>query len=354
VRRSLGLLTSLEGKKGYPRNRPPRLTVRGLYQKPTVINNVETLSNVAGIIRDGRGGIQARSARPRAPARSSSRSPATSRKPGVYEVEYGYPWAKFLYEDCGGMLGAGDQVRRARRHLHQGAHRAEIETSPRPRIGEPPPARAVGSGGMIVIAEGTCMVRLLQVMLRFYHHESCGQCTPCREGMGWMHRIIDRIVAGGAQPEDIERLYASPSQRRHHHLRHGRRRGLRHAGHPRQVPRRVRVLHRAQALEVRREARRSCQNARMPEIFINGVPVTGRRPDRHAGRARATASSSRTSAGTRAVGAGNCRICVVEVEEGGGELGRHRLQHAGHEGHARADEFRQGAQRRKARCSSSR
>ena len=66
---------------------------------------------------------------------------------------------------------------------------------------------SLGSGGMIVIAEGTCMVRLLQVMLRFYHHESCGQCTPCREGMGWMHRIIDRIVAGNGRPEDIEQLY---------------------------------------------------------------------------------------------------------------------------------------------------
>jgi NADH-quinone oxidoreductase subunit F len=64
----------------------------------------------------------------------------------------------------------------------------------------------VGSGGMVVIAEGTCMVRLLQILLRFYHHESCGQCTPCREGMGWMHRIIDRIVAGEGRPEDIDQL----------------------------------------------------------------------------------------------------------------------------------------------------
>ena len=61
---------------------------------------------------------------------------------------------------------------------------------------------------MIVIAEGTCMVRLLQVILRFYHHESCGQCTPCRDGMGWLHRIIDRIVAGEGVPEDIERMQA--------------------------------------------------------------------------------------------------------------------------------------------------
>jgi NADH-quinone oxidoreductase subunit F len=65
---------------------------------------------------------------------------------------------------------------------------------------------SLGSGGMVVIAEGTCMVRLLQVLLRFYHHESCGQCTPCREGTGWMHRIIDRIVAGAGRPEDIQRL----------------------------------------------------------------------------------------------------------------------------------------------------
>ena len=66
------------------------------------------------------------------------------------------------------------------------------------------------------------MVRLLQVMLRFYHHESCGQCTPCREGMGWMHRIIDRIVAGKGVPEDIDGLYEiSRLQRRHDDLRHG-------------------------------------------------------------------------------------------------------------------------------------
>ena len=65
----------------------------------------------------------------------------------------------------------------------------------------------VGSGGMIAIAEGTCMVRLAAVIQRFYHHESCGQCTPCRQGMGWMERILNRIVAGGGRPEDIDQLY---------------------------------------------------------------------------------------------------------------------------------------------------
>jgi NADH-quinone oxidoreductase subunit F len=61
---------------------------------------------------------------------------------------------------------------------------------------------------MVVVAEGTCMVRFLQVLVRFYHHESCGQCTPCREGMGWLHRIVDRIVTGDGQPDDIDRLVA--------------------------------------------------------------------------------------------------------------------------------------------------
>jgi NADH-quinone oxidoreductase subunit F len=65
----------------------------------------------------------------------------------------------------------------------------------------------LGSGGMIVIAEGTCMVHVLQILMRFYHHESCGQCTPCRHGTGWLHRIVDRIAAGRGRPEDIEQIY---------------------------------------------------------------------------------------------------------------------------------------------------
>ena len=117
------LITSIEGKKGYPRNRPPRLTVRGLYQRPTVINNVETLSNVTAIV--SMGGEAFRQI-------GTAKSPGTQlvsisghvQRPGVYEVEYGYPLAKFIYEDCGGGLGGThDQVHRARRHLDQGADR---------------------------------------------------------------------------------------------------------------------------------------------------------------------------------------------------------------------------------------
>ena len=200
------LITSIEGKKGYPRNRPPRLTVRGLFQRPTVINNVETLANVTGIVAHGAAAFR---------AVGTAKSPGTQlvsvsghvRTPGVYEVEYGASLTRFLAEECGGMLdgaalkcvipgGISTKVLRA----------AEIEGVTYDHLSLAAAGSQLGSGGMVVIAEGTCMVRLLQILLRFYHHESCGQCTPCRDGMGWMHRIIDRIVAGQGRLDDIDQL----------------------------------------------------------------------------------------------------------------------------------------------------
>ncbi len=203
-----GLLSSLEGKRGYPRNRPPRLTVQGLYKRPTVVNNVETLANVTGIVANGADWYR---------SFGTAKCPGTQLvsisghvvKPGVYEVEYGYPLAQFITDDCGGMIG-GKKLKA----LVPGGISTKVLTWPEiekvtfdhQSLGAA--GSGVGSGGMIAIAEGTCMVRLLQVMLRFYHHESCGQCTPCREGTGWMHRIIDRIVAGRGLPGDIDQLIA--------------------------------------------------------------------------------------------------------------------------------------------------
>jgi NADH-quinone oxidoreductase subunit F len=202
-----GLLASLEGKKSYPRNRPPRLTVKGLYQKPTVVNNVESLSNIAWIITHGAAAFKAVGT-PKSPGTRLFSVSGHVNKPGVYEVELGYPWMKFLDEDCGGMIG-GKPIKcvvpgGVSSKVLTGAEIANLNLSHEALwdVGS-----TLGSGGMIVIAEGTCMVHLLQIILRFYHHESCGQCTPCRHGTGWMHRIIDRIVAGGGVPEDIERLY---------------------------------------------------------------------------------------------------------------------------------------------------
>jgi NADH-quinone oxidoreductase subunit F len=201
------LITSIEGKRGYPRNRPPRLTVHGLYQKPTVINNVETLANIAWIIAHGGEAFRKVGTAKEPGTRLISISGHIER-PGVYEIEIGYPWAKFLYEDCGGVLGGGQLKGIIPGGVSTKVLTAtEIEPLTLDNQALVAAGSSMGSGGMIVIAEGTCMVRLLQVLLRFYHHESCGQCTPCREGMGWMHRIIDRIVAGEGRAEDIERLY---------------------------------------------------------------------------------------------------------------------------------------------------
>jgi NADH-quinone oxidoreductase subunit F len=202
-----GLLSSIEGKRGYPRNRPPRLTVQGLYKRPTVVNNVETLANITGIIANGADAYR-KVGTAKCPGTQLVSISGHIARPGVYEVEYGYPMAKFLREDCGGMLpgqalkcivpgGISTKVLTA----------AEVEPLTFDHQSFAGAGSSLGSGGMIAIAEGTCMVRLLQVMLRFYHHESCGQCTPCREGMGWLHRIIDRIIAGEGVPEDIDSLY---------------------------------------------------------------------------------------------------------------------------------------------------
>ena len=201
------LITSIEGKRGYPRNRPPRLTVRGLYQKPTVINNVETLSNLAWIINHG-GNAFSKTGTPKNPGTRLISISGHIAKPGVYEIEAGYPWAKFIYDDCGGVPdGKGLKAVIPGGISTKVLTGAEIESLCLDNQEVEAAGSSLGSGGMIVIAEGTCMVRLLQVMLRFYHHESCGQCTPCREGMGWLHRIIDRIVAGDGKPADIDQLY---------------------------------------------------------------------------------------------------------------------------------------------------
>ena len=209
------LLGSIEGTRAYPRNRPPRMTVRGLYQAPTVVNNIETLATVAWIIRNGAQAFRAIGT-PKSPGTRLIAVSGHIQRPGVYEVELGYPWAKFLHEDCGGLLCDKDL-----KAVIPGGISSQVLTARDAKVLTPDEVEgltldhevlraagsSLGSGGMIVIGEGTCMVRLLQIMLRFYHHESCGQCTPCREGTGWMHRIIDRIVAGAGRPEDIDTLY---------------------------------------------------------------------------------------------------------------------------------------------------
>src|SRR5215475_6001313 len=151
------LITSIEGKRGYPRNRPPRLTVRGLYQRPTVVNNVETLSNLAWIINHG-GVAFSKIGMPKSPGTRLISISGHVVKPGVYEIETGYPWKKFIYEDCGGMLDG-----RALKCVVPGGIStkvltgAEIENLNLDNEEVEKAGSSLGSGGMIAIAEGTCM-----------------------------------------------------------------------------------------------------------------------------------------------------------------------------------------------------
>ena len=164
-----GLLASLEGKKSYPRNRPPRLTVRGLYQQPTVVNNVETLSNIAWIINNGAEAFKVVGT-PKSPGTRLFSVSGHINRPGVYEVELGYPWMKFLNEDCGGVLNGRDLKcvvpGGVSSHVLTGAEIASLNLSHEALWDA---GSTLGSGGTIVIAEGTCMVSLLQVILRPVH-----------------------------------------------------------------------------------------------------------------------------------------------------------------------------------------
>jgi NADH-quinone oxidoreductase subunit F len=205
------LINSLEGKKGFPRNKPPFPAVRGLYQKPTVVNNVETLATVPWIMVNGPERYAAIGAR-KAPGTRLFGVSGHVERPGLFEKPTGYPLAQLIFEDAGGVLGG----RKLKAVIPGGSSTpiltaGEIETVTLDPESMGKAGSMVGSGAVIVIAEGTCMVRLLQVLSRFYAHESCGQCSPCREGTDWMNRILERLVAGRGTPADVATLRRIPA-----------------------------------------------------------------------------------------------------------------------------------------------
>jgi NADH-quinone oxidoreductase subunit F len=133
-------------------------------------------------------------------------------RPGLFEKPTGYPLRQLLFEDAGGILNG-----RALKAVIPGGSStpiltaAEVETVTLDPESMVKHGSMIGSGAVIVIAEGTCMVTLLQVLTRFYAHESCGQCTPCREGTDWMNRILERILAGRGTPADLDALRRIPT-----------------------------------------------------------------------------------------------------------------------------------------------
>ena len=202
------LLSSLEGYRGHPRMKPPFPAVEGLYASPTVVNNVETFTSIPQIIEMG--GITWRDL-------GTEKSGGTKlwsisghvKKPGVYELPMGYAdMEKFIFEDCGGMLrddkklkavipgGSSVYIMNAGQILGKNVT-LDYE-------GLVAAGSMVGTGGMMVMDETVDIMESTKNLTEFYKHESCGWCTPCREGTDWLVKIFDRIASGGGRPEDAQ------------------------------------------------------------------------------------------------------------------------------------------------------
>ena len=200
-----GLLESIEGKKGQPRFKPPFPASYGLYGKPTTINNTETFASVPWIINNGGGAFLALGRPNNGGTKLFSISGHVVR-PGNYELRLGTPFAKLL-EMAGGMRGG----RKLKAVIPGGSSAPVIpgDIMMQTDLDFDCIAKAgsmLGSGAVIVMDDTTCMVRALERLAYFYFEESCGQCTPCREGTGWMYRVIHRIEHGKGRQEDLDLL----------------------------------------------------------------------------------------------------------------------------------------------------
>lgn len=199
------LLESLEGKKGQPRFKPPFPANYGLYGKPTTINNTESLASIPSIIRNG-GQWFADLGVPKSGGEKLFSVSGQVNKPGNFEIPLGTPF-KDLLEMAGGVLNG----RKLKAVIPGGSSvpvvpgdvmmKANMDFDSIAQAGS-----MLGSGAVIVMDETADMVKALQRISRFYFSESCGQCTPCREGTGWLYRMLTRIVEGQGRPEDLERL----------------------------------------------------------------------------------------------------------------------------------------------------
>jgi NADH-quinone oxidoreductase subunit F len=203
------LMNSLEGRRGNPRIKPPYPAVAGLFGQPTTINNVETLAAVPPIIVNGAEWYKGFS-RPDNPKSTGTKLYSVCgniARPGNYEVPMGFPFRDFLYELCGGP----PQGRRFRAIIPGGSSVpiqtiAEAEATLMDYEGFVAKGSMLGSGGVIVIDDAQNLVKQIARLARFYAHESCAQCTQCREGTAWTTKILERIVDGEGTAEDLDTL----------------------------------------------------------------------------------------------------------------------------------------------------
>ena len=198
-----GLIESLEGKRAYPRIKPPFPAVYGLFGCPTIVNNVETLSCVPSIIRNGPDWF--RSIGPESgPGPKIYGVSGHVERPGLFELPMGMPLREVIYDYAGGIKG-GKHLKAVMPAGSSFPVLTPDEIDVRMDFDSMREIGAfLGTAGIIVMDEDTCMVRALEIIDRFYHHESCGQCSPCREGTGWLHKLLVRLEEGTARAEDID------------------------------------------------------------------------------------------------------------------------------------------------------
>ncbi|MDX9755187.1 MAG: NADH-quinone oxidoreductase subunit NuoF, partial [bacterium] len=200
------LLTSLEGERGYPRNKPPFPAVSGLYNCPTIINNVETLAAVPLIIEKG-GEWFAQFGTEKSAGTKLLCISGHVNKPGVYEVPLGTMTLREFIEDFGGGVPGGKKIKGV---IPGGSSmpvmRDEELDIPLTFEDIQAAGSSLGSGAIIVMDETVDMVEAALIIAKFYAHESCGQCTPCREGARWFVQIVEAIHTGQGQPGDVEML----------------------------------------------------------------------------------------------------------------------------------------------------
>lgn len=212
------LLESLEGKRGNPRIKPPFPAIAGLYGCPTVVNNVESIAAVVPIINDG-GEEYAKVGIGRSTGTKLISASGNLVRPGVYEIELGLPVEEFIYSDewCGGIangkrlkatVAGGSSVPVLPANLTLKLANGEPRLMSYESLSEGGFATGtmMGSGGFIAFDEDQCIVRNTWNFSRFYHHESCGQCSPCREGTGWMEKVLHRLEYGHGKMSDIDLL----------------------------------------------------------------------------------------------------------------------------------------------------
>jgi len=209
-----GLLESLEGKRGWPRIKPPFPAVKGAFDRPTVVNNVETLALLPYILDLGKEWFQSigrpSSLGENVPGSYGPKLFGVSglvEKPGVYEEELGIPMSELIEKHCGGMKG-GKKYKGAipggvsMGFLGPDQYDAELDFDIGKRYG----VLGLGTAGVIVMDEDTDVVAMTRNIVRFFARESCGQCTPCREGSAWALKILNRIMAGGGKTRDLDLL----------------------------------------------------------------------------------------------------------------------------------------------------